>query len=123
MRLGSTYSFRHIPFGIVALLSPTLCSPSFAASAVHAVLVPSVTPGVLPFDFSDCVPYTGPLNAVSVPVNGSVNLFIHLAEPPSTDLVFQLAAANPAYVAAGDKVQGFLPQVTVPAGQVNSNTF
>jgi hypothetical protein len=33
--------------------------------------------------------------------------------------VFQLAAANPAYVAAGN----ILPQVTIPAGQLNSNTF
>jgi pimeloyl-ACP methyl ester carboxylesterase len=70
-----------------------------------------------------CPPYTGVLAAVSVPVNGSVNLFVQIGAPFTSDLVFQLAAANPAFVAAGNIQQGFLPQVTIPAGQLVSNTF
>jgi pimeloyl-ACP methyl ester carboxylesterase len=90
---------------------------------IHAVFATEATGNQPNASSSACQPYTGPLSAVSVPVNGSVNLYIQIGAAQTTDLVFQLAAANPAYVAAGNMQQGFLPQVTIPAGQLNSNTF
>jgi len=123
MRSGSLYIFRHMSVGIFLAFSLLICSPG-AIAQIRPAFVTAATQGAnTPFAFSDCMPYTGPLSAVSVPVNGSVNLYIQIASPQTTDLVFQLAALNPAYVAAGNRVQGFLPQVTIPAGQLSSNTF
>jgi len=42
---------------------------------------------------------------------------------PPGGAVFQLSSDNPAFVAAGDTRQGFLPIVTIPAGQTVSNRF
>jgi pimeloyl-ACP methyl ester carboxylesterase len=65
----------------------------------------------------------GLLDSISVPVNQSIAPAVQISGPLDHDVSFRLSAQNPAYVAAGDKVQGFLPIVTVPAGQVASNTF
>jgi pimeloyl-ACP methyl ester carboxylesterase len=70
-----------------------------------------------------CPDYTGILDSISVPVSMSINLSVIISAPQSTDTSFQLQSENPAFVAAGDRVQGFLPIVTVPAGQTVSNSF
>ena len=53
-----------------------------------------------------------------------LNLAVVIGVPaPQGGAVFQLSSDNPAFVAAGDTRQGFLPIVTIPAGQTVSNRF
>jgi len=70
-----------------------------------------------------CPDYSGLLDSISVPVTMSIDLYVIIDAPVDYDASFQLESENPDYVAAGDKVQGFLPVVTVPAGDTTSNTF
>ena len=70
-----------------------------------------------------CPNYTGVLDSISVPVNKSISLRVVIASAVNFDASFRLSSQNTAYVAAGDKVQGFLPVVTIPAGQTASNPF
>jgi len=87
-----------------------------AASESAAKLGASAVPG--------CPNQSGILDSISVPVNQSINLEVIIFVPaPPGGAVFQLSSENPAFVAAGDKVQGFLPLVTIPEGQTISNPF
>src|SRR6185295_15140782 len=66
----------------------------------------------------------GILDSVSVPVGQPLNLSVVIGIPaPQGGAVFQLSSDNPAFVAAGDTRQGFLPIVTIPEGQTQSNRF
>src|SRR5579863_6241986 len=98
---------------------------STASAQVHAFLAMPRASTAVTATFSDpaCPPYTGPLSAISVAVNDSVTLVVEIGSALPYDVVFTLASANPAYVAAGNRVQGFLPMVTVPAGAVFSDSF
>jgi len=88
-----------------------------AASMDRAMsLTASAVPG--------CPNQGGILDSISVPVNQSINLEVVIFVPaPPGGAVFQLSSENPAFVAAGDKTQGFLPIVTIPEGQTISNPF
>jgi PGAP1-like protein len=71
-----------------------------------------------------CPNNTGLLDSVSVPVNQPLDLRVVTSAPaPAGGATFQLSSDNATLVAAGDRLQGFLPVVTVPAGQTNSNAF
>lgn len=71
-----------------------------------------------------CPNNSGVLDSVSVPVNQPLELIITTSSPaPAGGARFQLSTDNAALVAVGDRLLGFQPIVTVPAGQTNSNTF
>ena len=113
-------------------ISACICSSFFffatiASAQIHTSFVvasgnnTTVSNGI--FNDPACPPYSGPLSAISVPVNGSVNLFIEINAPQTMDLVYTLSSANAQFVVAGSQAQGFLPQVTIPAGSIDSNPF
>jgi pimeloyl-ACP methyl ester carboxylesterase len=70
-----------------------------------------------------CPNNSGLLDSVSVPVNQPLELTIIISSAQAGAVRYQLASDNPALVAVGDRLGGFLPIVTVPAGQTISNTF
>jgi len=71
-----------------------------------------------------CPNQSGILDSISVPVGQPLNLAVIIGSPaPPGGAVFQTSSDNPAYVAAGDTHQGFLPIVTIPEGQTVSNQF
>ena len=71
-----------------------------------------------------CPDQGGLLDSITVPVGQPLDLGVELASPaPPGGATFQLSSDNPAFVAAGDVHQGFLPIVTVPAGGTESNLF
>jgi len=78
---------------------------------------------IKPQSVAGCPNNTGIVDSISVPVTMSINLAVAIPFPLNYDASFQLQSENPAFVAAGDKTQGFLPVVTVPAGQTTSNVF
>ncbi len=86
-----------------------------AKTSRKSAITPQSVPG--------CPNNTGIVNSISVPVTMSINLAVAIPFPLNYDASFQLRSENPAFVAAGDKSQGFLPVVTVPAGQTVSNAF
>lgn len=70
------------------------------------------------------VPPDEPLDSVSVPVNETVRLRVFsLSAAPPGGAVFQLEADDPSIVAAGDRLQSFLPMVTIAEGEQLSNPF
>src|SRR6185436_18203103 len=85
-----------------------------------AVSTNSITPNAV----AGCPNQGGILDSISVPVGQPLNLAVVIGVPaPPGGAVFQLSSDNPAFVAAGDTRQGFLPIVTIPAGQTVSNRF
>lgn len=105
-----------------------LLAAVFAAPPAMAQQKARLTTGAAKFAMhtpsaAGCPDQGGLLDSISVPVNQSIALSVQIPAPLDHDVSFQLRSANPNYVAAGDKVQGFLPIVTVPAGQVVSNAF
>jgi pimeloyl-ACP methyl ester carboxylesterase len=71
-----------------------------------------------------CPNQGGILDSISVPVGQPLTLEVVTNAPaPAGGALFEIASDNPAYVAAGDKVQGFLPIVTIPEGGTISNPF
>ncbi len=71
-----------------------------------------------------CPNQGGILDSVSVPVNESIELSIVTPVPAGPGgASFQLSASSPSVVAVGDRNQSFLPVVTVPEGQTQSNPF
>src|SRR2546429_3336411 len=97
-----------------AQLLPKLSTTGSAARARRPVTSQSV-PG--------CPDQGGLLDSISVPFTMSITLDVFIGTPLDHPVSFQLLSRNPAFVSAGDKVQGFLPIVTVPAGAVDSNPF
>ena len=80
----------------------------------------SVTPNAVP----GCPNQGGLLDSISVPVGQPLRLSVVIGAPaPQGGAVFRLSSDNPAFVAAGDTRQGFLPIVTIPQGQTVSNQF
>ena len=66
----------------------------------------------------------GILNSVTVPVDQPLNLRVVIPAPdPRGAVSFNVSSDNAAFVAAGDRRQGFIPTVTVPAGATQSNPF
>jgi pimeloyl-ACP methyl ester carboxylesterase len=71
-----------------------------------------------------CPNQGGILNSVSVPVSKPLELAVVSFQPaPKGGATFELSSADPSIVAAGDPRQSFLPQVTIPEGQTQSNPF
>ena len=71
-----------------------------------------------------CPDSGGILDSVTVPVDQPLNLRVVIPAPDSRGAVsFNVSSDNPAFVAAGDRRQGFIPTVTVPAGATTSNPF
>jgi len=110
---------------IVIVVGLALLNPSNAdAQDTPALLVDGpLSAGLEAQDVPGCPNQGAILDSISVPVNSSINLRVVVSVPPQTDAQFQLQAENPAFVAAGDRRQAFLPIVTVPAGQTLSNPF
>jgi pimeloyl-ACP methyl ester carboxylesterase len=65
----------------------------------------------------------GLLNSVSVPVGQPLDLVVLSGPAPAGGINWQVSSDNPAIVAAGNPVQGFLPTVFTPAGQTFSSIF
>lgn len=77
---------------------------------------PSAVPG--------CPDQGGLLDSITVPVDQPLDLSVIINAPaPQGGVRFNVYSSNPAFVAAGDKRQGFIPTVTIPEGQTESNTF
>lgn len=77
---------------------------------------PSAVPG--------CPDQGGLLDSITVPVDQPLELSVRLSAPaPEGGASFNVLSDNPAFVAAGDRVQGFIPTVFVPEGDINSNPF
>lgn len=71
-----------------------------------------------------CPNQGGLLNSITVPVDRPLNLSVSLSTPaPAGGAAFRVSSDNPAFVAAGDRRQGFTPIVNVPAGATVSNAF
>lgn len=85
-----------------------------------AKTINSITPNAVP----GCPNQGGILDSISVPVGQPLSLSVVIGAPaPEGGAVFRLSSDNPAFVAAGDTRQGFLPIVTIPEGQTVSNRF
>ena len=127
MRSGWFYSLIRMSAGVFLSCSLLLFA-STASAQVHASFAVAGTKNAAvntATSFTDpaCPPYGGVLSAISVAVNGSVDLYIEIGAAQPTDLVYTLSSAKPAYVVAGNQAGGFLPQVTIPAGSLVSNAF
>ncbi len=109
----------------IPLLFFVASSIAFAPTAFAQIQPRLFIPGALRAAVRpECPNQGGLLDSVSVPVGQSLNLSVVISSPaPPGGAVFQLSSDNPAYVAAGDKTQGFLPIVTIPSGQTQSNQF
>jgi pimeloyl-ACP methyl ester carboxylesterase len=71
-----------------------------------------------------CPNQSGILDSISVPVGMPITLALVIPNPaPSGGAQFQVGSADPSIAAAGDPRQSFLPIVTIPAGQTQSNSF
>src|ERR1700733_4260162 len=123
MRFGTRHRLPHMSGMLLALSMVLLVSAANAQVNAHLATVKAPPAARSAFSDPACPPYSGPLSAVSVAVNDSVTLFVEIGSPLPYDVVFTLSAANPAYVAAGNRVQGFLPMVTIPAGSLDSDSF
>ena len=73
---------------------------------------------------SSCPNQGGILDSISVPVSKPLELAVVSFVPaPAGGATFQLSSEDPSIVAAGDPKQSFLPEVTIPEGQTQSNPF
>lgn len=71
-----------------------------------------------------CPDRGGLLDSISLPVGQPLNLAVRIGSPaPRGGATFQTRSDDPSIVAAGDRLQGFLPRVFIPEGQTVSNTF
>lgn len=72
-----------------------------------------------------CPERGGLLDSVSVPVGDPLDLAVVLigGVAPEGGVTYRLSSDDASIVAAGDRRQGFLPQVTIPEGQSASNNF
>jgi len=117
--------------GVVTVASLIVSGHATAAAGTDhqrpqraALLQPDAPDKVYGANASRSCPLSGGLlDSISVPVNASIALVVQIGAPAQNPVSFQLRSRNPLVVAAGDRVQGFLPVVTVPAGQTRSNAF
>ncbi len=73
---------------------------------------------------SSCPNQGGILDSISVPVSYPLELAVVSFVPaPKGGATFKLSSEDPSIVAAGDPKQSFLPEVTIPEGQTQSNPF
>jgi hypothetical protein len=108
-----------------------LCSGAQAQKLPNGVLPRVMTDSAPPASLSPrpnavpgCPNQGGILNSVTVPVDQPLNLRVVIPAPdPNGAVRFNVSSDNPAFVAAGDRRQGFIPTVTVPAGATQSNPF
>lgn len=86
---------------------------SVTANAAETMSVP---PG--------CPIRDGILDSISVPVKHPISLQVYVANPaPAGGIRVQLSSGNPSIVTVGDAVQGYRPEVFIPAGQNLSNLY
>jgi pimeloyl-ACP methyl ester carboxylesterase len=75
-------------------------------------------------DVPGCPDQGGILDSITVPVDQPLELSVVTDAPaPEGGASFNISSDNPAFVAAGDRVQGFIPRVTIPEGGTQSNAF
>jgi hypothetical protein len=71
-----------------------------------------------------CPDRGGILDSITVPVDQPLELSAVTNAPTAEGgASFNISSDNPASVAAGDRVQGFVPRVTIPEGGTQSNPF
>ncbi len=124
-RLGAAGSWRRRWISFSTMLVFASSSPAVLAQGQARVQVAdSMIAAAAPESVPGCPNQSGILDSISVPVNQPLNLQVVIASPaPPGGATFGLSSDNPAYVAAGDREQAFLPIVTVPEGQTISNAF
>jgi len=114
---------RWIPVSIVLFVA-SFSSTAFAQRQARIAIAHSTTAVHTRASVPGCPDQSGILDSISVPVNEPLDLQIVISSPaPPGGAAFRLSSDNPAYVAAGDKRQGFLPIVTIPEGETYSNPF
>lgn len=93
--------------------APRVAPAKPKTSMLHA---PQAVPG--------CPDQGGLLDSITVPVDQPLDLSVVIGAPaPKGGVRFNIFSSNATIVAAGDKRQGFIPTVTIPEGQTQSNTF
>ena len=114
---------------IVTPLAVLLAGPAHAGRSdpttpriLLADAVPAPKAGA--FAVPGCPNQGGLLDSITVPVDQPLNLRVVVGTPaPAGGAVFNVRSDNPAFVAAGDRRQGFIPTVTIPPGGTQSNSF
>lgn len=108
---------------MAAVLPSAMAQPLSERSAVR-VMSDGVPGKLSPKSVPGCPDSGGILDSVTVPVDQPLNLRVVIPAPdPRGAVSFNVSSDNPAFVAAGDRRQGFIPTVTVPAGATTSNPF
>lgn len=74
-------------------------------------------------DAASCPDQSGLLDSISVPINQPLQLEVFIFQPSNVDEAFDVSVDNPAIANAGDPTQGFLGEVSIPAGSQTSNPF
>lgn len=90
-------------------------SPSGAANGKRGIRADDASP-------AGCPNQGGILQVVSVPVANSVTLYIYVGEPSPITTTFQITSTNTAIV-GGSQNQGYIPEVTLLAGNSTSSAF
>jgi len=106
---------------LFAATTPAWPGTSAPATADIAVSIHRLAPAAVP----GCPDQGGILDSVSVPVGDPLDLRVVITSgvAPQGGATFRLRSDDSSIVAAGDRRQAFLPEVTVPAGETTSNTF
>ena len=117
-------SRRHRTGLLGAWLLAAALSPAAAQEVARLSVVADQRVGKAQQVVPGCPNNGGLLDSVSVPVNQPLDLRLVIGvAAPAGGVTYQLRSDDPSIVAAGDRVQGFLPVVTIPAGQTQSNSF
>ena len=104
------------------------CALALAGVAIAAPEAPRISvarsAARTPFSVAGCPDQGGILDSITVPVDQPLDITVLLSAPaPQGGVYFNALSANPAFVAAGDRRQGFIPTVFVPEGATESNAF
>lgn len=130
MHDGSTDRASRMSIGRAAPSLAMVLALGFSASAFAAGTARVMAAGrssdvrSLPQAVAGCPDRGGLLDSITVPVDQPLDLSVVIGSPaPAGGVQFNVFSSNSAIVAAGDKRQGFIPTVTVPAGATQSNSF
>lgn len=135
-------SLHPAPTGPMRRAAAVLVQAALTASVLFGAVLPRATAQTLtegpkvrvmvdgalaklgPKAVAGCPNNGGILDSITVPVDQPLNLRVVIPAPDARGAVsFNVSSDNPAFVAAGDRRQGFIPTVTVPAGSTLSNPF
>lgn len=111
--------------GICALfVFPMLAAAQPAAKQARLVSLPSPDDAPRTSAVPGCPNQSGILDSVTVPVDASIQLAVVVGAPaPPGGAHFDVSSADASVAAAGNRVQGFIPRVTIPEGGTVSNPF